>query len=498
MNLKEQFEHYKSLNLNINMARGKPCQEQLDLSLPMLDIVNSKTNCFDEDIDCRNYSALEGIPEAKKLFSDILDIPEENILVCGASSLNIMHNLLVKSITKGICGNLPFNKQEHIKWLCPVPGYDRHFLMTEYFGIEMINIPIYEDGPDMDMIEEFIKDPEVKGIWCVPKYSNPSGIIYSDEVIKRFAKLKPAAKDFRIYWDNTYISQLSFDGKEEPVLNIYDECLKNGTEDLVYIFASTSKMTFPGSGVSALAVSPNNKKDYLDYLKYQLICFDKLNQLRHALFLKDKETINKHMQKHAKILKPKFDLVLRIFDEELKDLATWSKPTGGYFISLYVKDKAKEVVEKCKEMGVTLTKAGSAYPGGYDYDNAHIRIAPTYLSLEELEIATRVICLAIKLVTGYGLLTIDQIKKMIKPVMDKHKIKEVYLFGSYSRDEATPVSDVDIYCSSGDVDTLIKEAGLIRELETALNNKHVDLVMIGSQMREHFKQNLAKDKIRII
>ena len=396
-NLFEQYHRYKEMHLDVNMARGKPCQEQLDLSLPMLDIVNSQTNCFDEDIDCRNYSALEGIPEAKKLFSDILDVREENILVCGASSLNIMHNLLVKSITKGVNGGLPFEKQGHIKWLCPVPGYDRHFLMTEYFGIEMINIPMDEYGPDMDMIEEYIKDPSVKGIWCVPKYSNPSGIIYSDEVVKRFAKLKPASKDFRIYWDNTYISQLSFDGKEDPVLNIYDECLKNGTEDLVYIFASTSKMTFPGSGVSALVVSPNNKKDYLDYLQYQLICFDKLNQLRHALFLKNKKTINEHMQKHALILKPKFDLVLKIFDEELTGLAKWSKPTGGYFISLYVPNSAKEVIAKCKEMGVTLTKAGSAYPYGKDPDNSHIRIAPTYLELDELEIATRVICLAVKL-----------------------------------------------------------------------------------------------------
>ena len=397
-NLLDKYQYYKSLKLNINMARGKPSQEQLDLSLPMLDIVNSKTNCFDEDIDCRNYSALEGIPESKKLFSDILDIPEENILVCGASSLNIMHNLLVKSMIKGINGEKPFKEQGKIKWLCPVPGYDRHFAMTAYFDIEMINIPMDENGPDMDLIKEYIKDPSVKGIWCVPKYSNPSGIIFSDEVIKRFAKLKPAAKDFRIYWDNTYISQLSFEGKEEHVLNIYDECLKNGTEDLVYIFASTSKMTFPGSGVSAVALSLNNKKDYLDYLKYQLICFDKLNQLRHALFLKDKETIIKHMQKHAEILKPKFDLVLNIFDEELKGLASWSKPTGGYFISLNVPNKAKQVFDKCKELGVTLTNIGSAYPYGKDPNNAHIRIAPTYLSLDELEIATRVICLAIKFV----------------------------------------------------------------------------------------------------
>ena len=395
-NLK-QFQTFLDMKLNIDMSRGKPCPEQLNLSLPMLDIVNSKTNCFDEDIDCRNYSALEGIPECKKLFSDILDMPVENVIVCGASSMNIMHNLLAMSIIKGVNGGLPFSKQEKIKWLCPVPGYDRHFLMTQSLGFEMINVPMDEYGPDMDKVEELIKDPCVKGIWCVPKYSNPSGIIYSDEVVRRFARLKPVAKDFKIYWDNTYISQLSFDGIEEPVLNIFDECKKYGTEDLVYVFASTSKLTFPGSGVSALGCSENSKKEYLNYLQYQLICFDKLNQLRHALFLKDKKTINEHMKKHAKILKPKFDLVLRIFDEELKGIATWSKPTGGYFISLYVPGKAKEVVAKCKEMGVKLTKAGSAYPYGIDPDNSHIRIAPTFLSLEELETATRVICLAIKL-----------------------------------------------------------------------------------------------------
>ena len=396
--LLKQYQYYKSLNLDINMARGKPCPEQLNLSLPMLDIVNSKTNCFDEDIDCRNYSALEGIPECKKLFSDILDMPVENIIVCGASSLNIMHNLLVKSIVQGVCGNIPFSKQGKIKWLCPVPGYDRHFAMTESFDIEMINIPMDNNGPDMNLVEEYVKDPSIKGIWCVPKYSNPSGINYSDEVVRRFAKLKPAAKDFRIYWDNTYVSQLSFDGKEEEILNVFDECKKYQNEDIVYVFASTSKMTFPGSGVSALGCSINNLKDVVNYLKYQTICFDKLNQLRHALFLKDKDTINAHMKKHAAILKPQFDLVLKIFDEELSGLATWSKPTGGYFISLYVPNKAKEVIVKCAELGVTLTAAGSAFPYGKDPNNSHIRIAPTYLSLNELEIAARVICLAVKLV----------------------------------------------------------------------------------------------------
>ena len=396
--LNKLFKEYLDKKLNIDMTRGKPCAEQLNLSLPMLDVVNSKSNCFDEDIDCRNYSALEGIPDCKKLFADILDVPVDNILVAGASSMNIMHNLLSKSVIQGVNGEPPFSKQGKIKWLCPVPGYDRHFAMTEYFDFEMINIPMDEYGPDMDLVEQYIKDPTVKGIWCVPKYSNPTGIIYSDEVVRRFARLRPAAKDFRIYWDNTYISQLSFDGKDEPVLNIYDECVKNHNEDIVYIFASTSKMTFPGSGVSALAVSTSNKKDYLSYLEYQLICFDKLNQLRHALFLKDKKTIEEHMKKHAKILKPKFELVLKIFDEELQGLATWTKPTGGYFISLYVPNKAKEVIAKCKEMGVKLTDAGIFYPYGVDPSNSHIRISPTYLSLNELEIATRVICLAIKLV----------------------------------------------------------------------------------------------------
>ena len=398
--LLEQYRYYVNQKLNINMTRGKPSPEQLNLSLPMLDIVNSKSNCFDEDIDCRNYSALEGIPDCKKLFSDILEIPTENILVGGASSMNIMHNLLSKSVIQGINGELPFSKQGKIKWLCPVPGYDRHFAMTKYFGFEMINIPMDEYGPDMDKIEELIKDPSVKGIWCVPKYSNPTGIIYSDEVVRRFARLKPAAKDFRIYWDNTYISQLSFNGEYEPILNIYDECLKNHNEDLVYIFASTSKMTFPGSGVSALGCSENNKKDYLSYLEYQLICFDKLNQLRHALFLKDRKHIDEHMKKHALILKPKFAMVLKIFEEELEGLASWTKPTGGYFISLYVPHKAKEVVDKCREMGVTLSEAGLFYPYGVDPENTHIRIAPTFLSLDELEIATRVICLAVKLVAS--------------------------------------------------------------------------------------------------
>ena len=394
-----EFNKYKAMNLDLNMTRGVPCKEQLNLSMPMMDVLNSEADMNCEDgIDCRSYGVLGGIPECKKLLGDIIEVDPKNIIIFGNSSLHVMFECISRSYSHGVLGSTPWCKLDKpVKWLCPVPGYDRHFAITEYFGIEMINIPMNNDGPNMDLVEEYIKDPAVKGIWCVPKYSNPSGIIYSDEVIRRFAKLKPAAKDFRVYWDNTYVSQLSFEGKEEPILNLFDECCKNNNQDLAYIFASTSKMTFPGSGVSALGCSIANKKDYLNYLQYQLICFDKLNQLRHALFLKDKKTINDHMQKHARILKPKFEMVLRIFDEELQGLATWSKPTGGYFISLYVPNKAKEVVDKCKEMGVTLTAAGSSYPYGKDPDNTHIRIAPTYLTLEELETATRVICLAIKI-----------------------------------------------------------------------------------------------------
>ena len=397
--LLKQFEHYKSLNLNISMARGKPCKEQVDLSLPMLDLLNSSSNLVINNNDYRNYGILDGIPECKKMFSNIMGIKEENIIVYGNSSLYIMASLVEKSVLHGVNGGTPFSKQEHIKWLCPVPGYDRHFTICESLGIEMINIPMDEHGPDMEKIEQYIEDPTVKGIWCVPKYSNPTGINYSDEVIRRFAKLKPAAKDFRIYWDLAYIAQQSFNQQYEPLLNIYDECKKYNNEDIVYMFTSTSKMTFPGSGVSALGCSENNIKDIKSTLKYQTIGYDKLNQYRHALFFKDEKTIKEHMNKHAKLLKPKFDVVLDIFEKEIKDIARWSKSTGGYFISLYLKN-ASEVVKTCKELGVTLTDVGSAYPYHQDPDNEHIRICPSYPSLEELKIATEVICLAVKLVNS--------------------------------------------------------------------------------------------------
>ena len=390
------FNSYASLKLNISMARGKPCQEQVDLSIPMLDIFNSGSNLIINNTDYRNYGILDGIPECKRMFSNITGLKEENIIVYGNASLFIMASLVEKSMLHGVNGGVPFSKQEHIKWLCPVPGYDRHFAICEALGIEMINIPMNEDGPNMDLVESYIKDPSVKGIWCVPKYSNPGGNTYSDEVVRRFAKLKPAASDFRIYWDLAYIAQSTFDGGYEPLLNIYDECVKNNNEDIVYVFTSTSKMTFPGSGVAMLGASPTNLKDIKNILKYQTIGYDKLNQYRHALFFKDEQTIREHMNKHAAILKPKFDLVYEIFEKEIKDIARWSKPTGGYFISLYCKN-ASEVVKTCKELGVTLTDVGAAYPYHKDPNNEHIRICPSYPSLEEIKTAAEVICLAVKM-----------------------------------------------------------------------------------------------------
>ena len=392
----EKYDYYKNLDLNISMARGKPCQEQVDLSMPILDIFNSDSDLIINGTDYRNYGILDGIPECKRMFSDITGLKEENIIVYGNASLFIMASLVEKSMLHGVNGGIPFSKQEHIKWLCPVPGYDRHFAICEALGIEMINIPMNDDGPDMDLVESYIKDPSVKGIWCVPKYSNPGGNTYSDEVVRRFAKLKPAAADFRIYWDLAYIAQSTFDGGYEPLLNIYDECAKNNNEDIVYIFSSTSKMTFPGSGVAMLGASPANLKDIKNTLKYQTIGYDKLNQYRHALFFKDAKTIKEHMDKHAAILKPKFDLVYDIFEKEIKDIARWSKPTGGYFISLYCKN-ASEVVKTCKELGVTLTDVGAAYPCHKDPNNEHIRICPSYPTLEEIKTAAEVICLAVKL-----------------------------------------------------------------------------------------------------
>lgn len=398
--LLKEYDAYKALNLKLNMARGKPCKEQLDLSMPMMDVLHSGVNLVCEDgTDCRNYGILGGIDECKRLLGDIIEVPSYNIIIFGNSSLNVMYDSMARSFTHGVMGCEPFSKQGKLKWLCPVPGYDRHFAITEYFGFEMINIPMTPNGPDMDLVEKYVKDPAVKGIWCVPKYSNPDGITYSNATVKRFAKLKPAAKDFRIYWDNAYSVHHLYEDKQDFLLEILDECKKAGNPDIVYKFTSTSKISFPGSGIAALAASDANIKDIKSQMGIQTIGYDKVNQLRHVLFFKNLEGVKAQMRKHADILRPKFEMVERILEEEVKGIAKWNNPRGGYFISLYVNGVAKEVVQRCKECGVELTPAGATYPYHNDPHNSNIRIAPSFPSIDELEKATRILCLAVKIET---------------------------------------------------------------------------------------------------
>ena len=394
-NLQLKYNELVSKSYSLNMARGKPCEDQLNLSNDLLSMKLYYESC--DGVDIRNYGQLTGLREAKKLIGELVDVSEDNVFVYGTSSLNIMYDFISRSMTHGVNGSTPWCKLDKVKWICPTPGYDRHFAICEFFGIEMINVPLNDDGPDMEMVESLIKDPSVKGIWCVPQYSNPTGITYSDEIVSRIARLKPAAKDFRVYWDNAYCVHHLYKEDQEHVLNIIDECKKVGNEDLVYEFVSFSKISFSGSGVAAVISSDRN----LDFIKKQLtiqtIGFDKVNQLRHVLFFKNKENIMRHMMKHAEIIRPKMDLIDEVLSKEVKDFARWNKPKGGYFVSLYVDGKAREVINRCKEMGLTLTDAGCSYPYHKDPSNSHIRLAPTYLSLDELKIALDILSLAIKI-----------------------------------------------------------------------------------------------------
>lgn len=397
--LLKEYKKYQDMHLNLNMARGKPSKEQLDLSMPMMDVLSSQADMNCEDgIDCRNYGVLGGIAECKKLLGDIIEVDPKNILIFGNSSLSIMYECVSRAMTHGVLGSTPWMKLDKpVKWLCPVPGYDRHFAITEYFGIQMINVPMNNEGPNMDIVEELIRDPYVKGIWCVPKYSNPDGTTYSEAVVKRFARLKPAASDFRIYWDNAYSVHHLYDDHQDFLLEILDECKKAGNPDLVYKFTSTSKISFPGSGIAAIAASDTNIQEIKSQMKIQTIGYDKVNQLRHVRFFKNLDGVKAQMRKHADILRPKFELVEKILAEELTGIAYWNIPHGGYFISLYVKNCAREVIQRCKECGVVLTEAGCAFPYHKDSNNQVIRIAPSYPSLEELEIATKVLCLSVKI-----------------------------------------------------------------------------------------------------
>lgn len=407
--LQKEYDGYKAMGLKLDMSRGKPGKEQLDISERMLDIVNSGTECKTRDgLDCRNYGLLDGIPSCKELFAQLLGVEPENVMVGGNSSLNMMFDTIACMMTAPIAeGCKPWYEVKDRKFLCPVPGYDRHFSVTEYFGFQMINVPMLPTGPDMDMVEKLVaEDDSIKGIWCVPKYSNPQGITYSDDTVRRFAKLKPKAKDFRIMWDNAYCIHDVTDTPDN-LLNIYEECKKNGTEDSVILFCSTSKITFPGSGVAAMASSPANMKVFKNRYSWQTIGFDKINMLRHMLFFKDLDGVKKHMEKHKNILKPRFDTVLSKLEEKLNDtgFASWTNPNGGYFVSVDVLEgTAKRVVALCKEAGVVLTGAGATYPYGKDPKDSNIRIAPTFPPVSELETAMDIFCVCAKLAAAEKLL----------------------------------------------------------------------------------------------
>lgn len=406
--LTKEYEAAKAKGLKLDMSRGKPSPAQLDVSNEMLDIVNSGTGCVsDSGTDCRNYGTMEGIPEARQLMGEFLRVPKENVFVCGNASLNIMYDCVSSAMLFGIMGSTPWCHLDKVKFLCPVPGYDRHFKITELMGIEMINIPMTENGPDMDMVEKLVSsDSSIKGIWCVPKYSNPQGVVYSDETVKRFAALKPAAKDFRIYWDNAYALHYIYDENIE-IPEILSECAKAGNPDLVYEFCSTSKISFAGGGISAIASSEANLKWISKRMNVETISYDKINQLRHVRYFKNGDGLRAHMRKHAEFLRPKFDAVLEILDRELDGLGagSWMKPMGGYFISFdAVPGCAKAIVNKCKEAGVVLTGAGATYPYGKDPDDSNIRIAPSYPTLEELKQAAELFALCAKLATVEKLL----------------------------------------------------------------------------------------------
>lgn len=400
--LQASYAKIKEEGINLDMSRGKPGADQLDLSAGMLDVLNSSSSFKGvQGFDLRNYGILDGITEAKELFANLMNAPVDHVLIYGNSSLNIMYDLISRAMIHGIGGNTPWCKQENIKFLCPVPGYDRHFAITESFGIEMITVPMDENGPDMDIVEKYVNnDASVKGIWCVPKYANPNGVVYSDEVVKRFAALKPAASDFRIFWDNAYAIHHLYPENKAEILNIVTECEKAGNPDLYYELCSTSKVTFPGAGVAALISSPANLAEFKKSMTIQTIGHDKLNEMRHVLFFKNADGVHAHMEKHAAILRPKFEAVLNTLEAELGglEIGSWMKPIGGYFIAFdTLEGCAKRVVALCKEAGVVMTPAGSTYPYMNDPQDTSIRIAPTLPTSDELKKACEVFVLCVKL-----------------------------------------------------------------------------------------------------
>ena len=404
--LDQQYAEIKAQGLALDMSRGKPSVDQLNISMDMMDVLSSSTDLRCETgVDCRNYGVMDGIPEAKRLLGEISEVDPEHIIIYGNSSLNVMFDTVSRSMTHGVMGNTPWCKLDKVKFLCPVPGYDRHFAITEYFGIEMINVPMTPTGPDMDMVEKLVaSDDSIKGIWCVPKYSNPQGISYSDQTVRRFARLKPAAPDFRIYWDNAYCVHHLYDEeeKQDHLPEMLSMCKANGKENMILEFASTSKISFAGAGISCIAAS----KDNLDWVKksmtVQIISHDKINQLRHVRFFKNLDGIKAQMAKHAAILCPKFEAVDEILNKELGglEIGKWTKPNGGYFVSFDSLDGcAKAIVAKCKDAGVVMTGAGATYPYGKDPHDSNIRIAPSFPTLEDLKLAAEIFCVCVKLVS---------------------------------------------------------------------------------------------------
>ena len=407
--LDKEYADIKAKGLALDMSRGKPSADQLNLSMGMMDTLTSGVDLTCEDgVDCRNYGGLDGIDEAKQLLADMMEVPKDNVIIFGNSSLNVMYDTVARAMTHGIMGSTPWCKLDKVKFLCPVPGYDRHFAITEHFGIEMINVPMTSTGPDMDMVEKLVSsDPAIKGIWCVPKYSNPQGITYSDETVFRFANLKPAAEDFRIFWDNAYCVHHLYEDKQDYLIEILMECKKAGNPDMVYKFSSTSKISFPGSGIAAMAASDANLEDIRSTMRVQTIGHDKVNQLRHVRFFGDIHGIVEHMKKHADLIRPKFEALISIMEEDLGglDIAEWTNPKGGYFIGFdSMPGCAKEIVAKMKEAGVILTGAGATFPYHIDPQDRNIRLAPTFPTIDELKLASRVFTVCVRLVSAEKLL----------------------------------------------------------------------------------------------